>query len=95
MSSVYKEMQSDKDKSAQAISQEIRYSYKQNQTIYDGLTTLLTEDVAERLNAMDEKTASIEEMQSAIKESVASASEKIETLENVNAEALAETVKER
>ena len=92
MSSVYKEMQSDKDKSAQAISQEIRYSYKQNQTIYDGLTTLLTEDVAERLNAMDEKTASIEEMQSAIKESVASASEKIETLENVNAEALAETV---
>ncbi len=95
MSSVYKEMQSDKDKSAQAISQEIRYSYKQNQTIYDGLTTLLTEDVAERLNAMAEKTASIEEMQSAIKESVASASEKIETLENVDAEALAETIKEK
>ena len=60
MGALYSEMKSDKDKSAQAISQEIRYSYKQNQTIYDGLANLLTEEVAQRLTAMDEKIGSLE-----------------------------------
>ena len=95
MSAVYKEMQSDKDKSSQAISQEIRYSYKQNQTIYDGLTALLTEDVASRLNAMDEKNASMEEAQIAIKEAIEQASEKLNTLENVDKDALSDAVKEK
>ena len=80
--SLYKEIKSDKDKSSQAISQEIRYSYKQNQTIYDGLASMLTEEVGKRLG-------SIEELQTAIEKSVADIVSKIdETNGNV-----AETVK--
>lgn len=80
--SLYKEIKNDKDKSSQAISQEIRYSYKQNQTIYDGLASMLTEEVGTRLG-------SIEELQTAIEKSVADIVSKIdETNANV-----AETVK--
>ncbi len=103
--SLYQAVQSDKDKSAQAISQEIRYSYKQNQTIYDGLATMLTKEVGERLNSMDESTATISQAQTAIKEAidvaVANVMQKLETvengvasLENVDVETLAEKVKE-
>ncbi len=104
--SLYQAIQADKDKSSQAISQEIRYSYKQNQTIYDGLATMLTKEVGERLNAMDESTAQINEKQAAIQEAidgaVKSVVEKLETvengvsaLENVDTEKLAELVKEK
>lgn len=58
--SLYKEMQSDKEKSAQAISQEIRYSYKQNQTIYDGLASLFSKEVGEKLKEIDEKVSALE-----------------------------------
>ncbi len=103
--SLYQAVQSDKDKSAQAISQEIRYSYKQNQTIYDGLATMLTKEVGERLNSMDETTATISEEQTAIKQAIEAAVEnvmqKLETvegdvaaLENVDVEKLSEKVKE-
>ncbi len=59
MGSLYQALQADKDKSSQAISQEIRYSYKQNQTIYDGLATLLTREVGDRLNSMDATTSEL------------------------------------
>ena len=88
MSSVYKEMQSDKDKSAQAISQEIRYSYKQNQTIYDGITTMLTEEVAPRLESTDDKAA-------AIKAIVEEISQSVSALKNADEEAISERVKEK
>lgn len=113
MGSLYQAIQTDKDKSSQAISQEIRYSYKQNQTIYDGLATMLTKEVGERLNSMDETTATLGEkavaleekqadIQKAIDEAVENVLQKltavengVSALENVNAEALAETVKEK
>lgn len=60
--SLYNEMKSGKDESALAIAQEIRFSYKQNQTIYDGLASMLTTEVGERLNSMDEKVSSIEQV---------------------------------
>ncbi|MBO5240038.1 MAG: hypothetical protein J6B56_01270 [Clostridia bacterium] len=103
--SLYQAVQSDKDKSAQAISQEIRYSYKQNQTIYDGLATMLTKEVGERLNSMDESTATISNEQTAIKQAIEAAVESVmqkleavegdvAALENVDVEKLAEKVKE-
>lgn len=103
--SLYQAVQSDKDKSAQAISQEIRYSYKQNQTIYDGLATMLTKEVGERLNSMDESTATISETQTAMKQAIDAAVESVmqkleavegdvAALENVDVEKLAEKVKE-
>lgn len=84
MGAVSQEMKAEKDKSSQALAQEIRYSYKQNQTIYDGLATLLTKEVGERLNSLDEKTAGIADNtatvateQTALKDSVQKATEEI------------------
>ena len=51
------------DKSASAVSQEIRFSYKQNQTIYDGLASMLTKEVGERLNSMEEILAELSKLQ--------------------------------
>ncbi|MBE7085557.1 MAG: hypothetical protein E7366_00180 [Clostridiales bacterium] len=65
---LYQEMKSDKDSSSQAITQEIRFSYKQNQTIYDGLSKMLTEEVGERLNSMDQKMSALEEIQELYKD---------------------------
>lgn len=60
---LYTEMKNDSEKTSSAVAQEIRYSYKQNQTIYDGLASMLTKEVGERLNAMDEKLAALEQVQ--------------------------------
>ena len=46
-----------------AVSQEIRFSYKQNQTIYDGLASMLTKEVSERLNSVEEMLAALEKLQ--------------------------------
>lgn len=94
--SLYQDLKSEKDKSTQAIAQEIRFSYKQNQTIYDGLAEMLTDEVAKRLNSMDEKVSSLEQVESAVAEVLAkldTVDGNIALLENVDAEALAETVK--
>ena len=89
--SLYQEMKGDREKSSQAIAQEIRYSYKQNQTIYDGLATMLSEQVGQRLASMDEKVASMEE----IKVAVADALQKLSVLDTFNLETLSETMKEK
>ena len=61
-SSLYQELKADKNTSAQAITQEIRYSYKQNQTIYDGLASMLTKDVGAKISSLEEKYALLEEL---------------------------------
>ncbi len=68
MGALYQGMKSDKDASSSAIAQEIRYSYKQNQNIYDGLANLLKTEVAERLSSMDEKMSSLEQLQAILNE---------------------------
>ncbi len=68
IASLYGSMKNDKDQSASAIAQEIRYSYKQNQNIYDGLSASIKNDVAERLNAMDEKMAALEKLEAILSE---------------------------
>ena len=97
---LYQEMKNDKDSSSQAITQEIRFSYKQNQTIYDGLSKMITEEVGERLNSMDEKMSALEELQELYKDlnylfnegamsKLETISEKVEMLNKIE-EALAE-----
>ena len=44
------------------VTQEIKYSYIQNQTIYDGLAELISGDVEERKKAMEELKAAIDEI---------------------------------
>ncbi|MBO4940408.1 MAG: hypothetical protein J6D30_05265 [Clostridia bacterium] len=58
--SLYQELQNDKANSSRAITQEIRFSYKQNQTIYDGLATLVKDEISGRMDAMEEKLATLE-----------------------------------
>ena len=66
--SLYGELKSESEQSMKAVSQEIRYSYKQNQTIYDGLASMLTQEVGERLNSMDEKLAVTAEIETLLNE---------------------------
>ena len=66
--SLYGELKSESEQSMKAVSQEIRYSYKQNQTIYDGLAAMLTQEVGERLNSMDEKLAVTAEIETLLNE---------------------------
>ena len=79
--SLYSELKNDSEKSASAVSQEIRYSYKQNQTIYDGLASMLTKEVGERINGMEEKLAAIEafedDMNTVVEDDTPSAEERI------------------
>lgn len=94
LGSLYQEVKNDKDKSSQAISQEIRYSYKQNQTIYDGLATMLTEEVGARLNAMDDKVASLAKTQETIQEVVAEVITKLDSVQEEVASSVKQHVDE-
>lgn len=96
--SLYQEMKGDKDRASQALAQEIRYGYKQNQTIYDGLTQMIAEDVTAKLNAVDEKVATLAQIENAIAEAMT----KLDTLdcsvallENIDTDAFADKVKDK
>ena len=65
--SLYGELKNENEKASKAVSQEIRYSYKQNQTIYDGLASMLTNEVGERLNSVDEKLSALSELEEVLK----------------------------
>ncbi len=64
VSALHKELKQSEEKnattsaqSAQAISQEIRYSYKQNQTIYDGIASMLGGDIGADLAKIKESVS--------------------------------------
>ena len=63
ISSLHGDLKDSNEKSTRAVSQEIRFSYKQNQTIYDGLASMLTKEVGERLNSMESMLASLDKLQ--------------------------------
>ncbi len=81
--SLYGELKSEHEQSSKAVSQEIRYSYKQNQTIYDGLSAMLTKEVGERLNSVDEKLNAVADIQNILNE--------IDELKRYYSELLADT----
>ena len=61
--SLHGDLRDSSEKSTQAVSQEIRFSYKQNQTIYDGLASMLTKEVGERLNSMESMLSALDKLQ--------------------------------
>ena len=87
--SFHQDVKSSNDKTTAALAQEIRYGYKQNQTIYDGLATMLTDEVAKRLETVDEKVSVLSQIESA----VADVMNSVAHLENVDVEALSESIK--
>ena len=68
VASMYESVKKASESSSGAIAQEIRYSYKQNQNIYEGIASLVKNEVAERLNAMDEKMESLEKLEAILNE---------------------------
>lgn len=63
LGALYDRVKADKDDSSAAIAQEIRYSYKQNQNIYDGIASMVKGEVSEKLNAVQEKLQAIEKLE--------------------------------
>lgn len=68
IASMYERISSESNGGIAAISQEIRYSYKQNQNIYEGMASLVKTEIAERLNSMDEKLTSLEKLEAILSE---------------------------
>ncbi len=60
MQGLYMGLQQDKNASSLAVENEIRYGYKQNQNIYEGLTSFLKNDLAAKISSMEEKVSSLE-----------------------------------
>ena len=58
------ELESRLKKTMTAVSQEIRFSYKQNQTIYDSLSKTISKDLVEKLQAIETMLAALEQLQS-------------------------------
>ena len=54
-------------KTMSAVAQEIRFSYKQNQTIYDGLSKSISSDVLGKLQVLENLLASLEQLQAIAK----------------------------
>ena len=74
--------------SSKMVAQEIRYSYVQNQTIYEGLSELINNDVEQRKETMAELKQAIEEMKDNFaeqKELYESMMEKVSKLETIDA----------
>ena len=78
--SLYQEIKSDEKSTAQAITQEIRYSYKQNQNIYDGLATMLAK-VDEKISSVEEIRALNERLEKLLSEEVSPKLDAIEEKE--------------
>ncbi len=54
------------DNATSSLGQEIRYGYKQNQNIYEGITSLVKGEVADKIRAMEEKIATIDQVLAAL-----------------------------
>lgn len=55
------------DQKMKAVAQEIRFSYKQNQTIYDSLSKSISSDLFEQLKAVEARLAALEQLQTILK----------------------------
>ncbi len=81
--SLYQELKNDQATSARAITQEIRFGYQQNQNIYDGLSTMITEKLGDTSLEKKEETFSAAEQVRALQEKLAAVSEQLKALEKI------------
>ncbi len=63
---LYQGLATEKTSSSAALVQEIRYSYKQNQNIYEGLAVLVKDDIAKKIDAIEDKAAALEQLSAII-----------------------------
>ena len=76
--SLYGQIKSDRDSEVAEITQELRYTYKQNQNIYDGLSDIIEKDVSSKLGSFDELKAQLDSL-----EELKNKLDAIEQLENL------------
>ncbi len=68
ISSLYGSLKADQDTSSSAVAQELRYGYKQTQGVYDGLSSIIKTDVSDKIDALNEKVATLEQLQALLNE---------------------------
>lgn len=56
----------DKNGANAALAQELRYSYKQNQSIYQGVADMVSNDIGAKLKEINEKIATVQQVQEII-----------------------------
>lgn len=66
VTSLNEELKQNSESSSRVVAQEIRYSYKQNQTIYDGLANMISGELKTRLEEICASAQSLNEKQDAI-----------------------------
>ncbi len=66
MQALYNGISTDKASSSAALEQEIRYSYKQNQNIYEGLAVMVKNDIAQKIDAIEDKMTALEQLSAII-----------------------------
>ena len=63
---LHTELRNESAQTSSVVAQELRYTYRQNQTIYDGLATMLTQEVGQKLNLLDEKLSTLAQLQNSL-----------------------------
>lgn len=63
---LHTELRNESAQTSTVVAQELRYTYRQNQTIYDGLATMLTQEVGQKLNVLDEKLSTLAQLQNSL-----------------------------
>lgn len=66
--SLYNEIKEDNKQSSEAIAREIRYGYKQNQNVYEGLSEVIKDEVSSKLDNMEENSLSAEKIEELLNE---------------------------
>ncbi len=66
--SLYNEIKEDNKKSSESIAREIRYGYKQNQNVYDGLSSVIKDEVSSKLDSMEENSMSADKIDELLNE---------------------------
>ncbi|MBQ8428893.1 MAG: hypothetical protein IJX30_02230 [Clostridia bacterium] len=66
--SLCESVKSENSESCELITKEIRYGYKQNETIYNGVESILKDELDAKLSAVDEKLAAIDQIEKVLSE---------------------------
>ena len=100
-SSVYQSIQKETSsavetnaQTAQSVVRELKYGYQQNQMIFESLSSILKEDVLEKLETMEGKAELLEQIDKALAE-IGGKLEELASRPQPDYEEIAETVKEK
>mgnify|MGYP003308571911 CR=1 FL=1 len=65
---LHSELKNESAQTSAVVAQELRFTYRQNQTIYDGLASILTQEVGQKLNELNDRLALLDQLQGSLNE---------------------------